>query len=103
MDRIARLQEFLVANPADSFVQHALALEYVKLGEESKARALFENILAADENYIGSYYHLAKLLERIQETEAAIAVYEKGMERSKAAGDNHAYSELRSAYEDLTF
>lgn len=97
------MQEFLQANPSDSFVQHALALEYIKLGEEPKARALFENILAADENYIGSYYHLAKLLERIQETDAAIAVYEKGMERAKAAGDNHAYSELRSAYEDLTF
>lgn len=97
------MQEFLQANPSDSFVQHALALEYIKLGDELKARVLFEKILAADENYIGSYYHLAKLLERIQETDAAIAVYEKGMERAKAAGDNHAYSELRSAYEDLTF
>lgn len=103
MDRITRLQEFLSANPNDSFVQHALALEYVKLGNEAAARALFENILAFDEGYIGSYYHLAKLLERTQQTDAAIAVYEKGMQQARAAGDNHAYSELRSAYEDLTF
>lgn len=103
MDRISKLQEFLKASPADAFVQHALALEYVKLGDDTKAKALFENILAADEGYIGSYYHLAKLLERIQETDSAIAVYEKGMQQAKKAGDNHAYSELRAAYEDLTF
>lgn len=103
MDRIKRLQEFLRTNPNDSFVQHALALEYVKLGDEEKARALFENILAVDEGYIGSYYHLAKLLERTRQTEAAVAVYQKGMQKAKEAGDNHAYSELRSAYEDLTF
>lgn len=103
MDRIARLKEFLAANPADSFVQHALALEYIKLGDDATARGLFEQILAADENYIGSYYHLAKLLERNGATDEAIAVYEKGMAASKKAGDNHAYSELRAAYEDLTF
>ena len=103
MDRITRLREFLAQSPADSFVQHALALEYVKLGDDAQAKALFENILAADAGYIGSYYHLAKLLERIQDTDSAIAVYEKGMEQAKKAGDNHAYSELRAAYEDLTF
>jgi Tfp pilus assembly protein PilF len=102
-DRISKLQEFLKVNPSDSFVQHALALEYVKLGDDAKAKTLFENLLAVNENYIGSYYHLAKLLERTKETDGAIAVYEKGMQKAKAAGDNHAYSELRSAYEDLTF
>lgn len=103
MDRMARLQEFLAANPEDSFVQHALALEHIKLGNEAAARNLFEQLLSRDENYIGSYYHLAKLLERTGATEAAIATYEKGMAMAKKAGDNHAYSELRSAYEDLTF
>jgi hypothetical protein len=29
-------------------------------------------------------------------------VYEKGMAESKKAGDNHAFSELRGAYEELT-
>ena len=34
---------------------------------------------------------------------AAIKWYEKGMAEAKKAGDNHAYNELRSAYEELTF
>lgn len=101
MDRIAKLKEFLQANAADSFVQHALALEYVKLGNDGEARRLFEALLNRDENYIGSYYHLARLFERNNEKEKAISWYEKGMLKAKEAGDNHAYNELLAAYEDL--
>ncbi len=103
MDRIAKLKEFLIANPADSFVQHALALEYIKLGDDEGARRLFEEILNREPGYIGSYYHLGKLLERNDNTEEAVKVYERGMEEAKKAGDNHAFGELRGAYEELTF
>ena len=94
MERIEKLKEFLAASPADSFVQHALALEFIKLGNDEVARGLFEEILNREPGYIGSYYHLAKLLERIDKPEEAIKVY---------AGDNHAFGELRGAYEELTF
>ena len=103
MDRVEKLKEFLLANPQDSFLQHALALEYIKLGYDTQAKILFEEILSREPNYVGSYYHLAKLLERIGDTTAAISVYEKGMEEAKRAGENHAYGELRGAYEELTF
>ena len=103
MERIEKLKAFLIKNPLDNFVQHALALEYIKLGKEEEARGLFETILSKDENYIGSYYHLAKLLERIGETNGAITVYEKGMKKAKEAKDNHAYNELQGAYEDLVY
>lgn len=93
----------LESQPADSFLQHALALEYIKTGNEEAARLLFEEILNRDPGYIGSYYHLAKLFERTGETEAALEVYEKGMEAAKKAGENHALSELRSAWEELSF
>jgi tetratricopeptide (TPR) repeat protein len=103
MDRIEKIKEMLVGNPKDSFLCHALALEYIKLGNDSDARKLFESILENDSGYIGSYYHLAKLLERIGETNEAIKVYERGMEEAKKAGDDHSLSELRSAFEELTF
>lgn len=103
MDRIEKLKEFLKASPRDSFVQHALALEYIKLGNDEAARSLFEEILNREPGYIGSYYHLAKLLERNDRAEEAIGVYEKGMEEAKKAGDNHSYGELRGAWEELTY
>ncbi len=103
MNRIEKLNEFLNVNPADSFVQHALALEYIKLGNDAEGRKLFEAILEREPSYVGTYYHLAKLLERNGDEQAAIKVYEKGMEEAKKAGDNHALGELRGAYEELTF
>ncbi len=103
MNRIARIQEMLQSNPTDQFLRHALALEWIKLGNDVEAKLLFEAILTEDPNYIGSYYHLAKLLERIGDTTAAIQWYEKGMEAAKAAKDQHSYNELQSAYEDLVY
>lgn len=103
MNRIEKLKEFLLVNPNDSFVQHALALEYIKEGNDSSARELFESIINREPGYIGTYYHLAKLLERNEDAETAIKIYEKGMEEAKKTGDNHTYGELRGAYEELTF
>ncbi len=103
MERIEKLKAFLAQNADDSFVQHALALEYVKLNDDTSAKEQWEALLARNEEYVGSYYHLAKLLERQGKQEAAIATYEKGMQVAKRVGDNHAYNELQAAYEDLIY
>lgn len=103
MERIDKIKEMLKENPADSFLQHALALEFIKRGDDEAARHLFTEILNREPGYIGSYYHLGKLLERVGEPEEAIRVYEKGMEEAKKAGEQHAWGELRGAYEELTF
>jgi Tfp pilus assembly protein PilF len=102
MERIGKLKEFLLSDPKDLFVKHALALEYIKIGEEAAARSLFEEILEQDPAYVGSYYHLAKLLERTGETQEALRWYEKGMAAARAAGERKAYNELQAAYEDLS-
>lgn len=103
MDRIEKLKEYLLASPDDNFLQHALALEYIKAGNDAEARRLFEQLLHRDPSYVGSYYHLAKLMERTGEQQSAIEWYEKGMAAAKTAGDNRAYGELRSAYDELIF
>ena len=103
MERIEKLKQFLSSNPTDSFLQHALALEYIKTGDDEEARKLFEEILNREPSYIGSYYHLGKLLERNDEIDDAIKWYKKGMEEAKKAGENHAFGELRGAWEELTF
>ena len=102
MERINKLKEFLAASPEDSFLQHALALEYVKLNNDPEAKKLFMAILEREPGYVGSYYHLGKLLERMDDIPTAVTVYEKGMAAAKKAGDNHSYNELQGAYEDIT-
>lgn len=102
-ERIEKLKAFLKDSPADCFLNHALALEYVKAGDEGLARKHFEQNLANDPSYVATYYHLAKLLERAGEQQQATAIYEKGMEVAKAAKDMHSYNELQAAYEDLVY
>ncbi|MEO6330084.1 MAG: hypothetical protein ABIO55_14205 [Ginsengibacter sp.] len=101
MDRIEKLKEYIKSSQKDSFLQHALALEYIKLGNDEEARKLFVEILLREPTYVGSYYHLAKLLERTGETGKAMKIYEKGMQEAKRAGDTHSFNELQGAYEDF--
>jgi Tfp pilus assembly protein PilF len=101
MDRISKLLEYMKTSGKDSFLQHALALEYIKTGNDEEAKKLFNEILKREPTYIGSYYHLGKLLERIGDPKKAMRVYERGMEVATAANDHHSYTELHAAFEDV--
>lgn len=101
MDRISKLKEYINGIGADSFLQHALALEYIKTGNDQEAKKLFNEILKREPTYIGSYYHLGKLLERNGEPRKAMKVYERGMKEPKNANDTNSFRELHSAFEDL--
>jgi tetratricopeptide (TPR) repeat protein len=103
MDRIEKLNDMLRLHPEDAFLRHALGLEYVKKGEDGKARALFSSILENDPDYVGTYYHLAALLIRNGEKEEAIKLCETGLAACKRAADDHAWRELNSVYEDLIY
>ena len=101
MSRIEKLFEFLKDSPGDSFLQHALALEYIKIGNDDEARKLFNEILLREPTYIGSYYHLGKLLERVGDYDKAIRIYKRGIEEAQKANDHHTRMELQGALEDI--
>ena len=101
MSRIDKLKEYIATSGVDRFLQHALALEYIKTGNDLEAKNLFNEILKREPTYIGSYYHLGKVLERLGDNDKAIRVYERGMEMARQAGDNHSYNELQAVHEEL--
>ncbi len=101
MSRIEKLLEYIKQNGKDSFLQHALALEYIKIDKDEEARNVFNELLLREPTYVGSYYHLGKLLERAGNFEKAIKIYERGMQEAKKAGDMHSYNELMGAKEDV--
>lgn len=103
MDRITKLKEFLLTRPDDSFLLHALALEYVKNKQDDEAEKLFRKVITIGKEALGTFYHLGKLLERKGNREGAVSIYKEGMEACKKAGDQHAYRELQAAYEDLIY
>ena len=101
MSRIEKLLEYIKQNGKDSFLQHALALEYIKIDRDEEARNVSNELLLREPTYVGSYYHLGKLLERAGNFEKAIKIYERGMQEAKKAGDMHSYNELMGAKEDV--
>lgn len=99
--RISQLEQLLAETPGDEFLQHALGLEYQKIGDYSKAITIFEVLLNSSPDYLGTYYQLAKLFERTGNTEKAKVYYQRGMELANKVGDQHSYSELCNALEDM--
>lgn len=102
MSRVEKLLTMLQENANDSFLEHALALEYLKLAQDDMALQTFEGLLEKNPDYVGSYYHLAKLQEKLGNTDKAITIYETGMAIAKKLNERHAYGELHSAWEELT-
>ena len=101
MSRIEKLLEYMKTSGKDSFLQHALALEYIKIGNDEEARKLFNEILLREPTYIGSYYHLGKLLERVGDYDKAIRISKRGIEEAQKADDHHTKMELQGALEDI--
>jgi tetratricopeptide (TPR) repeat protein len=101
MDRIAFLMDFIGKNPADLFSRHALAMEMIKLGNDAEAKLVLDQILLIDPNYVGSYYHLGKVEERLGLFNDELSAYEKGIQVATVLGDLHALRELKAALNQL--
>jgi tetratricopeptide (TPR) repeat protein len=99
--RMQRLIDFLDKSPDDCFLLHALALEQIKINALQDAKFTFEKVLQINPNYVGSYYHLGKLLEQLENLTDAQAIYEKGISIAQQERDFHAMNELRGALELL--
>ncbi|MBC8172576.1 MAG: tetratricopeptide repeat protein [Chitinophagales bacterium] len=101
MDRLKQLLQFHETSPGDSFLQYCIALEYDKVGEPEKSLEYFLQLLKNDENYVATYYHLGKLYEKLGKKEDAENTYTKGLAVAQVQKDNHAYSELLNAKNEL--
>ncbi len=101
MDRINKLNEMLQAQPHDSFLLHALGLEYIKIGELERAIESFEKVIAFNKNYVGTYYHLAQTFEKQNKLDQAIAIYNDGIQIATLVKDQHAKNELQMALDEL--
>lgn len=99
--RISTLAKSVRDNPDDSFTKFALALELLKVDEVQKAQRLFENIRSSDPDYVGVYYHLAKLYVETGEENKALTTYREGIKKAEELGEQHSKSELSGALMEL--
>ena len=100
---IQLLKSFLEIDPTDSFTQFALAMEYNKAGDVQQSEILFKKLIETDPGYVGTYYHLGKLLELLGKIDEASRVYKDGIVVAEKSNDQHAASELKQALLELDF
>ncbi len=99
--RIDQLLKYLADSPDDSFLKFAIAKEHEKSNTLEKALKFYLNIYENEPDYIGLYYHLGKLYEKIGENHLAVNTYREGIDIGKKQGDFHAVSELNNAKTNL--
>lgn len=96
-NRLKQLYTFLEGSPDDSFIIFAIAKEYEKIAQKEDALKYYVKLAQKDPDYVGTYYHLGKLYESLEDFKTAFLTYKKGMQVAKKIGDQHALSELAGA------
>ena len=99
--KIQQLKDFLKENPNDPFLRYAMALEHLKIQEDEKALDIFRNLLITNPMYVGTYYHIGKLQEKMELFDDALESYKKGMAVATKIKDRHSFNELQGAYNML--
>lgn len=100
-DRLIQLAQLLDENPNDAFINFAYAKELEKVGDIEKAIQVFENLIVSNEDYIGTYYHLAKLYEIKNDFNKALNIYNLGIKIATEQKTMHALKELQQAKMNL--
>ncbi|SHK95709.1 Tetratricopeptide repeat-containing protein [Rhodothermus profundi] len=97
MDRLEQLLQFYQEDPTDAFTRFALAQEYWKRGDTAQALRFFEELVRDHPDYVGTYYHLAKLYRTLGRLEEARRTYQQGIEVARRVGDAKSLAELQDA------
>lgn len=95
--RLEQLQTFHEEDPEDPFTRFALAQEHLKEGNTERALSFFEELVETDPDYVGTYYHLGKLYERLNRPDEALDTYKTGITVAREQGAQKALSELKDA------
>ena len=103
MSRLEKLQSFLKDQPNDPFLLFAIAKEYESHDDKQTALTHYLHLRATTPQYVGLYYHLGKLYEKLEQTAEAIDTYKTGMVVAKQEKDMHAYNELAGAKMNLSY
>lgn len=100
-ERIPLLLGFLADDPSDAFSRFALAQEYARLDQTEQALAEYARLTREQPDYVGTYYHLGKLLEAAGQRDEAEQTYRTGISVAERLRDAHSRAELNDALLNL--
>jgi tetratricopeptide (TPR) repeat protein len=95
--RLEQLQQMLVQDPNDEFLQYAVAIEYFSVNNFKKAIDCFNAILNTNPNYLAAYYQAGKCYEELKQFDKAKDMYAKGIELAQKQNRAKTLNELKEA------
>ena len=101
LNRKERILTMLESDPENDFLLFALAKELENENLIEEAINTYRQLIRIHPNYIGTYYHLAKILQINLNTEEAILAIKNGIDQAKALKDLHALAELQNLLNDI--
>lgn len=97
MPRLEQLLTMLQAEPADSFVRYAVAMEYLKAKRYAEAIGEFDELLRRNPDYVAAYFMGGRARQQQGDVPGAKATYAQGVEVAKKVGDQKAAREIADA------
>lgn len=101
LKRLEQIKLMLKETPNDAFLLFALAQETIKTGSTDDALKIYKKLSATNPDYVGTYYHLGKLLEDKAAYAEAQKAYETGIEKAQKKGASNDLRELLQALNNL--
>jgi Flp pilus assembly protein TadD len=101
MPRREQIEELLTADPADVFLNYALAKALVTEGRPADAVAQFRRVLELDPAHVAAHFQLGQVLAEEGDVPAARQVVAQGISLAVRTGDQHAAAEMTGFLESL--
>jgi tetratricopeptide (TPR) repeat protein len=91
------LEQFVADKPGDAFARYGLALECVKLGDDTAATGHFHKLLEIHPEYVAGYFQFGQHLARLGQIDEARKLLSDGIVVAQKTGDAHARDEMQAA------
>lgn len=94
MSRRDKIEQMLLKEPDDVFLNFSLAMELAKAGGTEPALQRFDRVIELNGNYTAAYYHKGNALIGLGRSDDARQVLSAGVDACSRTGDTHALSEM---------
>jgi tetratricopeptide (TPR) repeat protein len=101
MPRREQLEEMLKADPDDTFLHYALAMQCASEGDVPAALQRLQQVIERDADYVAAYFQKGQLLAEQGDIEQARQIVTCGITVARKVGDTHAEAEMTGFLEML--
>jgi len=94
MSRREQIESLLAAEPEDTFLRYALAMEWVAEGQIERALEGLARLQSESPPYVPAFFMAGQQLTKLGRLEEARTALRVGIEEARRQGDGHAAGEM---------